>query len=138
MEFVTKEQLLAAASAAAPRPFEIVECPELNWLIVVQGMSGIERDGWEKSLISGRGKRREVNTENVRAKLAVKSIVDKPGGHGQRMFSDGEAVVLGQLRVDVLNKVYEAAQRVNGVTDEDIDELKKSSELAAGSGSPSN
>lgn len=135
MEFLSKEQILAAATSSE-RPHEVVDVPELGGKIVVQGMSGMERDAWERSLIVGRGKRRDVNTENVRAKLTVRSIVDKPGG--TRMFSDGEAAVIGRLRVDVLNRIYEAAQRVNGVSDEDIDELKKSSESGDGNASSSN
>lgn len=134
MGLLSKEALLSAASSSQ-RPTETVDVPELGGSVIVRGMSGVERDAWERSLIVGRGKRRDVNTDNVRARLAVRSLCDE---QGNRLLEDGDAVVLGRLRVDVLNRIFEAAQRVSGVTDEDIDELKKSSEVAVGSGSPSN
>lgn len=133
MNVLSREALLAAASREN-LPTERVEIKELGGVVIVRGMTGSERDAWERSLVVGRGKRRDINTENVRAKLAVRCLVDE---QGQRLFSDAEAGALGQLRVDVLNRIYEAAQRVCGVSDEDIDELKKFSEAEAGSASSS-
>ena len=132
MSSLSKAAILAAAAAALPR--ERVEVPELGGYVMVQGMSGTDRDAWEKSLVVGRGKRRDVNTENVRAKLAVRCLVDDDGA---RLFEDGDVAILGKLRVDVLNRIFETAQRLSGVSDEDIDELKKSSAPEAGSGSSS-
>jgi hypothetical protein len=132
MNCLSKAALLAAAAAGLPR--ERVEVPELNGYVWVQGMSGTDRDNWEKSLVVGRGKRRDVNTENVRAKLAVRCLVDDAGA---RLFEDSEVAALGQLRVDVLNRIFEAAQRLSGVSDGDLDELGKSSAPAAGSDSSS-
>ena len=132
MTLLSKEQLLAATTAEQ-LPRETVDIPELGGAVIVLGMTGAQRDAWERSLVVGRGKRRDVNTDNVRAKLAVRCLVNE---QGQRLFTDGDAPALGNLRVDVLNRIYEAAQRVCGVSDEDIDELKKSSEAGAGSDLP--
>lgn len=135
MEMFSRDELLAAA-ARPQLPYEAVEIT-LNGRtasVWVQGMSGTERDAWEKSLIRGRGKRREVNTENVRAKLAAKCLVDKPGG--ARLFTDDQAALLGNLPVAALNPIFEKAQRLSGVSDDDIDELEKLSASEAGSDSP--
>ena len=133
---LTRDAILAAAAvAAAGLPFEYVDVPELGGQVRVQGRTGTQRDEWESSLIIGRGKRRDVNTKNVRAKLAVRSLVDEAG---VRLFTEADADVLGQLSAIVLDRIYAAAQRVNGVRDEDVDELGKSSGAAAGSGSPTN
>ena len=130
MEFFSKDELLAAAASAA-LPCEQVELTlgTVTKSVWVQGMSGTGRDAWEKSLIVGRGKRRDVNTENVRAKLAARCLVDQPGG--SRLFTDSEAVLLGKLPAAVLNRIFEKAQRLSGVSDEDIDELGKSSAAAS-------
>lgn len=136
MEFFSKADLLAAA-AAPQLPFEAVALT-INGRtahVYVQGMSGKDRDAWEKSLIVGRGKRRDVNTENVRARLATRCLVEQPGG--ARLFTDDEAGLLGGLPAAVLNPIFEKAQRLSGVSDEDLDELGKSSAPAAGSGSSS-
>ena len=59
-------------------------------------------------------------------------IVDE---QGNRLFDDSEVAILGRLRVDVLNRIFETAQRLSGVSDDDIEELKKPSVWEAGSGS---
>jgi hypothetical protein len=129
---ITKQTLLAKA-AAVKLPREVVPIPEFGCDVIVQGMSGVQRDAWEKSLIVGKGKRRDVNTENVRARLAVRCLVNEDGS---RMFADGEAVLLGEWPAAALNRIFEAAQRLSGVSDEDVDEIKKASETADGSDSP--
>lgn len=135
MEFFTKDDLLAAATTPS-LPCEPVEIT-LNGVtksVWVQGMSGTDRDDWEKSLIVGRGKRKDINTANARAKLSVRCLVDKPGG--TRLFGDEHAALIGNLPAAVLQPIFEKAQRLCGVSDEDIDELGKPSAPAAGSGSP--
>lgn len=137
MEFFSKADLLAAAaSRALPAEPVAITLGDVTKRVWVQGMSGTERDAWEKSLIVGRGKRRDVNTENVRAKLAARCLVTAPGG--DRLFTDDEAALLGALPAAVLNPIFEKAQRLSGVSDEDLDELGKSSAPAAGNGSPTN
>jgi hypothetical protein len=131
---LSRDAILAAASAMQ-LPFEFVEVPELGGRVKVLGMTGAQRDAWEASCITGRGKKRDFNAKNIRARLAVRTLVNE---QGTRLFNDGDADVLGQLPAAALNRIYEAAQRVNGISDEDVDELGKSSGDAAGTDSPSN
>lgn len=137
MEFFTKEEIAAAASSAVmPCEPVTITLGGVTKSVWVQGMSGSSRDGWEKSLVVGRGKRREVDTANVRAKLAVRCLVDKPGG--TRLFTDAEASLIGSLPASVLNPIFEKAQRLSGVSDEDVEELGKVSAPEGGSDSPTN
>lgn len=136
MEFFTRDELLAAA-AQAQLPAEPVDIT-LNGKagrVWVQGMTGTARDAWERSLIVGRGKRRDMNTDNVRARLAVRCLVESPGG--ARLFTDDQATLLGKLPAAVLQPIFERAQRLCGVSDEDLDELGKSSSSESGNDSPS-
>jgi hypothetical protein len=135
-----KDALRKAVEAGASNlPRETVQTPELAEYglteITLQGMTGKQRDAWEGSLIvqKGNGKRR-VNTANVRARLVVASAIEPDGS---RAFTDEDAGWVGNLRVDVLTRLYEAAQRLSGVSDEDVDELGKSSAAADGSASSS-
>ncbi|HYE85655.1 MAG TPA: hypothetical protein VEA16_04840 [Vicinamibacterales bacterium] len=130
---LSRETLLAAATAAQ-LPTERVEVPELGGSVIVRGMSGRERDSWEKSLIIGRGKNIRANTDNVRAKLVTRCLVDE---QGTRLLRDEDAEVVGNLRADVISRLYDVAQRLNGVSDADIEELKNASGSEAGSDSPS-
>ena len=113
---LTKAELLAATVC----PTETVAIPELGGEVLVRGMSGLERDGWEATLFRGKGKHREVNLANARAKLVALCCIDD---QGHRMFSDDEAVILGQVRGDVLNRLFTVAQKLSGLSEEELDEL---------------
>lgn len=130
MAFLTRADLLAAIGL----PRETVRIPELGGDVLVQGMSGAQRDAWEASLVEGKGKRRHMNTANIRAKLVAQCCIDDGGN---RLFTDTDIDVLGSTRVDVLNRLFGVAQRLSGVSDEDVDELGTPSTKDAPSTSPS-
>lgn len=120
--------------SATELPQEAIELGRLG-IVYVRGMTGKERDAWEASLMRGRGAERRADTRNARARLAVRCLVD---AQGNRLFKDDDAEKLGNIRVDYLQKVFEAAQRLSGVTDSDLDDLGKSSGSADGGASSSN
>lgn len=120
-ELLTKERLLAATAV----PEERVIIPELGCTAIVRGLTGDQRDDFEAGLVQGRGRRRDVNMKNLRGKLVARTVVDESG---QRLFTDAEAVQLGTVRADVLNRLFTAAQRLSGLSQEDVDELGKPSE----------
>lgn len=129
MGVLSKTALLAATVL----PRERVEVPELGpgTYVFIQGMSGTDRDAWETSLVRGRGNHRRVDTLNIRAKLLVRCLVNEDGS---RMFEPHEADQVGQIRVDVLQRLFEVAQRLSGVSDADADELeRRSADETAGS-----
>ena len=128
MGALTKEGLLAAAGSAN-LPKEKIDCPELGGYVWVRGMTGTERDEFERSNYTMKRGRIEPNLENVRARLAVRCLIDD---QGVRLFGNEDAKALGQLRADTLSKIYAVAQRLSNVTDEDLEELKKLSESGAG------
>ena len=123
MSHLSKGQLLAAR--ALPR--EEVSVPELGGTVIVQGMSAAQRDAFEASLMVGRGRRRDINTANLRAKLIAFCVVDEAG---LRVFSDEDVTALGEVRVDVVNRIFAVAQRLSGVSEEDIEELGRPSASA--------
>lgn len=133
---LTRDAILAAA-VKRELPKERLDVPELGGFIWIRGMSGDERDRFERDNMIQRKGRVQVDMEklgNARARLAVRCICDE---QGNRILQDGDAVVLGGLRADVLSKIYAISQRLSNYTDEDIDEIKKFSETAGvGSASP--
>ncbi len=118
-------------------PTETVSLPELKTSVIVRGMTGSERDAFEASCIEGRGKKRDVNTKNIRARLVAFCCVDDKG---DRVFSDGDAKQLGDVRADLLDRIFSVAQRLSGMSDQDVDELgqvSKTMEASATSSSAS-
>jgi ribosomal protein S21 len=123
--FLTKEQILAAADL----PEEVVDVPEWGGKVLIRGMTGAERDAFEESVMVTRGNNRELNLRNFRAKLVARSIVDPVTK--ERMFSDNEIAELGKKSARALQRVFEAALRLNGMTAESVEELTKSTEEAS-------
>lgn len=111
-----------AILGATKVPTEQVALPALGITVSVRGMTGHERDAFESGCWEGKGKKRQFTAKNIRAKLVAYCTIDE---HGQRVFSDADVEQLGSVRADVTDKLFGVAQRLSGMTDEDIDELGK-------------
>jgi len=98
-------------------PRELVQVPEWGGDLYVATLSGTQRDAFEQSM---QGKKNKLNLDNVRARFAVLTIVDE---HGKRLFSDGDAKVLGEKSAAALDRVFEVSQRLNGFSSQDAEDL---------------
>lgn len=101
---------------------EVVEVPEWGGSVKVQGMTGTERDDFEGALLKGKGKNVTVNMQNIRAKLVAHSIVN---GNGDKMFNDGDVRALGSKSAAALDRVFEVASELSGISQADVEELAK-------------
>jgi hypothetical protein len=122
-KYLTREAVLTANDIQR----EEVDVPEWGGSVLVQALMGDERDALEASMIKGKGKKAQVNLENLRAKVVARCVVDEDGVH---IFSDADIPALGKKSAAALNRVYEVAQRLSGITDDDVEELTKNSETA--------
>lgn len=86
----------------------------------VRALTGTERDAFEASIVNARGPNREQNLRNVRAKLVYLSVV-KPDG--SRLFTESQIPQLGAKSAAALNRVWNVAQRLSGISDEEVKEL---------------
>jgi hypothetical protein len=117
MSLLTREQILAADDIIT----EKVQVDGWGGEVLVRGMTGAERDRVEKTLVELKGKR-IVMKDDIRAKLVAASVVDEKG---ELLFSEGDIHTLAAKSAAALQKVFEVAQRLSGLTDEDVDELEK-------------
>jgi len=102
-----------------------VEVPEWDGSVRVGVMSGTDREKFEsfvQSRISSDGK--TTNMSDVRATLLSLVLVD---GKGERMFSQDDVKALGDKNGAVLARLADVAMRVNGLTKESVEELRKNS-----------
>lgn len=141
---------------------EPVEVPEWGGTVLVRALTAAERDHYEAGLLEERteqrprgpgGKRKGTRQtlgislgrlENARAKLVVLCVVNQ---RGERLFGDDDVKALGAKSALALNRVYEMARDLAGLTDEDVAELAEglddgpidgdSSSSPATSGAPS-
>lgn len=118
-ELLSREAILGQAEAGELH--EDIPVPEWGGKVRVKALSGIERDRYERSILeekkSGRFKTR---LEGARAKLVVAAAID---AKGERLFSQADVEALGRKSAAALNRVWEAAARLAGMKEEDLDEL---------------
>lgn len=104
-------------------PREEISVPEWGGSVMVYGLNGTERDAFEIS-IAGNGR---VELANLRARLCAISIRDETG---DRIFNDKDCELLGKKSAQALQRVFEVAQRLSGLTAGDVDALSKNSNSA--------
>ena len=102
--------------------YKDVPVPEWGGSVRVKGMTGQERDEFEAGMIqSGKnGVQARVDLSNVRATLCSLVICDDTG---KRLFSKKDILALSKKSASALQRVFEVAQQLSGITDEDVDEL---------------
>lgn len=95
-----------------------VDVPEWGGVVRVRMLTGGERDAFEAGTVVRHGKKIDTNLVNIRARLAALCVVDEAGA---RVFSEADAEALGQKSAAALNRVFEAARQLNGLTEEASD-----------------
>jgi hypothetical protein len=115
MTLLTKEQILKHEDLKS----EIVPVPEWGGEVRVCTMSGFARDRFEAGIT---GKSGGANMSNIRAKLAAATIVDE---EGNLLFDEADIAKLGKKSCAALDRVFEAAQKLNLITNDDVEVLAK-------------
>lgn len=126
--FLNREAILAAEDL----PRELVEVPEWGGAVYVRALTGAERDQFEASIVEQRGRDMRMNMRNIRAKLVALTVVDEDG---QRIFTDDDVAALGGKSAAALDRLFAVAQRLSGLSKEDVEELAKNSESVQSAGS---
>ena len=120
MSLLSKTAILAAQDLQT----EDVEVPEWGGAVRVRSFTGRERDAFEASMVRGEGRDRKVDLTNMRARLVGLTVIDETG---QRLFTDDEVDLLGAKSGTALDRVFAVAQKLNGLSGADVEELSKNS-----------
>lgn len=118
MEFLNRDRILAAQDLR----FEEVEIPEWEGTVRVRGLTGAQRDQYEAEVLSAHGRRGsfELRFRQARAKLVAMSVVD---AEGNLLFSEGDVAALGGKSARALDRIFDVAARLSGLTGEEVEEL---------------
>jgi hypothetical protein len=93
--------------------------------VLVRGLNGAERDRFEGSILDQSGKKTKVNMQNARARLVQMSTVDEDG---KLIFSAADVLALGSKNAAALDRIFDVASRLSGISEDDMEELVKNSE----------
>ena len=119
------KKLLSRADIIDAQDMETVDVdvPEWGGVVRIKSLTGQERDAFEASLFVGEGAKRKQNLKNLRSRLVATTLVDESGN---RLFSDDASVLeLSKKSAAALNRVFEAAQKLNGMTGAEAEALGK-------------
>lgn len=119
----TKRPTRAEILAADDRATEDIDVPSWGGILTVRALSGTERDRYEGgSVVWGKDDKgapvvESMTAENMRARLVSLTVVDEAG---RRLFTDADVVALGAKNAANLDRVFEVARRLSGLTSQDV------------------
>lgn len=116
MPFLTRDAILEADDTK----YETVECPEWGGDVRLRSISGAKRDQYEASLVEERGGSRKMNLRNARAKLIVLTAV---GEDNRPLFTSEDLRALGNKNAAPLDRLFDAAKRLAGMSDDDVEKM---------------
>lgn len=105
-----RDQILAAVDLKV----EPLEVPEWGCTVYLKEMTGAARDRFESTF--------QKDRSNFRARLAALTLCDE---QGNLLFTEADVKALGEKSVGALQRVWDAALKVNAFTDQDVDDLEK-------------
>lgn len=118
MSLLTKDEIISCDDLK----HEDVEVPQWGGTVRVVAMSGAARDAFDDTLVKRVGDKVEQDLGNYRAKVCAACMVDESGN---RMFSAKEVEALGKKSAAALEKVFDAADRLNGLTRNGVESAAK-------------
>lgn len=123
--YATRDLILQASDL----DFEDVFVPEWSSTVRVRELTGAERGSFEASVskfTSSGGKTDvELDAQQLRVKLCALTIVDENGG---RLFSDSDLEDLGKKSARALQRCFDVASRLSGISDDSVEDAAEKSE----------
>lgn len=142
---LSRDQILATKGRLKTREVHVPEWADGDDdVVIVRELSGEERDAFEASMRALRpvpsgprkGEMESIpDPANTRAKLCARSIVD---ADGNRVFTDSDVIALGALSAAALDRVFDAAAELSGITKQAEAAAEGNSDAAPSGGSTSN
>jgi hypothetical protein len=113
MAMLTRDQVFGAEDIKT----EVVDVPEWGGSVIVGTMTGYARDIFESQMLD-----KKNGNKNMRAKLAAATVQDE---EGNLLFSEKDIEALGKKSGAALERIFDAALRINRIGPNDVDELAK-------------
>jgi len=112
---LTRESILSAPDV----DIEYVQVPEWKGGLYVRNLSGTQRDAFENAC----AKARRGGALDVRGLMTRYVVLTACDADGTAVFTDADVDALNAKSARALSRVFDAAQRVNAMTDEDVENL---------------
>ena len=123
MGLLTKDQILSADDLKT----KDVVVPQWGGTVRLRTMTASERDRFENMVFVGKDKNERM--ADIRATLLSLCIVDEKNN---LVFSEKDIKALGGKSAAAVDLLFSEAQKLNAVTDQDIEDQVKNSEATQG------
>lgn len=120
MGLLNRDQILAVEDLKR----ETVSVPEWGGEVLVSAVTGDARDELETYMFAT-GKSAEQRMKSFRARIVALCIVDESGN---RLFTEADIEKLGRKSAKALQRVVRIAERLNGFSTAEVDEITKNSD----------
>jgi hypothetical protein len=90
--------------------------------VFVRVLSAAELDEYDSTLLIGEGEERKVDYRNMRARFCCYVLSDE---QGNRLFAPADADALGKKSAIVLDRIFDAGQRLNLMHRGAVEETRK-------------
>ena len=114
---LSKSEILEAKDIES----ETITISEWGGDVIVTGLSLADKDKWTSSIMVD-GK---PDMEGATAKLCIMCMRDEAG---EQLFSFKDRIALQKKSASALDKVFQVAQRLSGIGQEEVEETVKNSE----------
>jgi len=111
---LTKEQILQKRELKT----KVIKVPEWGGEVIIRELTGAERDQLEMESIDIKNGVVTPNYKNQRARIIQKVLVDEKG---KSLFKRNEIEALGETSAAGLETIYKAVQKMNGLTEREVD-----------------
>ncbi len=113
-----------AIFAVDDQSIQPLEVPEWGGTVYLRVMTGEERDEYENGMVNpATGKL--TKRDNFRARLAVIVLCNEDG---ERLFTPGDVGKICKKGGKALDRIFAAGTKLNGMTEDDVKEIKGNSE----------
>jgi len=130
MTLLTKQELIDAPDIVT----EEVYVPQWGGSVLVRTMTELQRGKILAALYEQRANGQVLRLQELQLRFCGCSIVDESG---KRMFSDQELAILGKKSAAAIQVIFEVVARLNGLSNEQVEELSKNSDETPSDDSPS-
>lgn len=115
---LNRDQILTAKDL----PFKDVSVPEWGGDVRVSTMTAADRDAFESSIYETTAGKIVLKNDNYRAKLLARCLTDD---QGVRLFTEKDIEALGKKSARALQRLFNAAQTLNGLSLEEQEKIEK-------------
>ena len=121
---LTREQILKPVEI----PKQEIYIPEIGGTVWVKGMSAADRSRFEKEFQTSSGQSSKRKLSQIRERLVIACVCNEEGGP---ILTVKDVEALGKQSIQIIERIVNVAQKLCGMSSEDVEQLAGNSEETA-------